>query len=88
MKRLTKYESIAGHAHAIPIVSDMDVIMMRLAAYEDTGLTPAEVLSMHSEWNAMMSVLNSIGSYSRLRELAEADSDGRVVVLEKEENHG
>ena len=36
---------------------------------------------MHSEWNAMMSVLNSIGSYGRLRELAEADSDGRVVVL-------
>ena len=53
----------------------------RLARYEDAGLTPAEVLSMHSEWNAMMSVLNSIGSYSRLRELAEAEKDGRVVVL-------
>ena len=32
MERLTEYESIAGHAHAIPIVSDMDAIMMRLAA--------------------------------------------------------
>ena len=53
----------------------------RLARYEDTGLTPAEVLSMHSEWNAMMSVLNSIGSYDRLRELAEADMDGRVAIL-------
>ena len=53
----------------------------RLARYEDAGLAPAEVLSMHSEWNAMMSVLNSIGSYSRLRELAEAEKDGRVVVL-------
>lgn len=53
----------------------------RLARYEDTGLTPAEVLSMHSEWNAMMSVLNSIGSYGRLRELAEADKDGRVLIL-------
>lgn len=31
----------------------------RLARYEDAGLTPAEVLSMHSEWSAMMSVLNS-----------------------------
>lgn len=29
----------------------------------------------------MMSVLNSIGGYDRLRELAEADKDGRVVVL-------
>ena len=60
----------------------------RLAAYEDTGLTPAEVHSMSGEWCAMMSVLNSIGSYDRLRELAEADRDGRVVVLEKGENHG
>ena len=42
----------------------------RLKAYEDTGLT-------------MMSVLNSIGGgYGRLRELAEADKDGRLVVLQ------
>ena len=54
----------------------------RLAAYEGTGLTPEEVLSMSGEWCAMMSVLNSIGgSYDRLRELAEADKDGRVVAL-------
>ena len=54
---------------------------LRLAAYEDTGLTPAEVYSMSGEWCAMMSVLNSLGNYDRLRELAEADKDGRVVVL-------
>lgn len=53
----------------------------KLKAYENTGLTPAEVLSMSGEWCAMMSVLNSIGSYERLRELAEADKDGRCVVL-------
>ena len=53
----------------------------RLARYEDARLSPAEVHSMYGEWNAMMSVLNSIGSYDRLRELAEADRDGRVVVL-------
>lgn len=54
----------------------------RLAAYEDTRLTPQEVISMHGEWRAMMSVLNSIGGgYTRLRELAEADKDGRLVVL-------
>ena len=54
----------------------------RLKAYEDTGLTPGEVLSMSGEWRAMMTVLNSIGGgYTRLRELAEADKDGRVVVL-------
>ena len=53
----------------------------RLQDYEDSGLAPAEVHSMSGEWCAMMSVLNSIGSYDRLRELAEADKDGRVVVL-------
>lgn len=56
-------------------------VWKRLKAYEETGLTPAEVQSMSGEWCAMMSVWNSIGSYDRLRELAEADKDGRVVVL-------
>lgn len=53
----------------------------RLAAYEDTRLTPGEVRSLWGEWNAMMRVLNSIGSYDRLCELAEAGKDGRLVVL-------
>lgn len=34
MERLTKYESIAGHAHAIPTV-DADIAIQKLAAYED-----------------------------------------------------
>ena len=81
MERLTEYESIGGHAHAVPICN-IDTALMRLAAYEDTGLTPAEVHSMQGEWCAMMSVLNSIGGgYDRLRELAEADMAGRLVVL-------
>lgn len=54
----------------------------RSGAYEDTDLTPEEVLSMKFEWCAMMDALNSIGGgYTRLRELAEADKDGRLVVL-------
>ena len=53
----------------------------RSGAYEDTDLTPEEVLSMKFEWCAMMDALNSIGGgYTRLRELAEADRDGRLVV--------
>ena len=53
----------------------------RIADYEDTRLEPQEVISMQSEWCAMMSVLNSIGSYDRLCELADADKDGRLAVL-------
>lgn len=60
-----------------------------LQEYMDAWLTPAEVHSLWGEWNAMMSVLNSIGGgYARLRELAEADRDGRIIVLNKESNNG
>ena len=86
MERLTEYESIAGHAHAIPIVSDMDVIMMRLAAYEDTGLEPEKVLPKDKADEIALKLmrladLESLCSYDRLRELAEADKGGQLVVL-------
>lgn len=54
----------------------------KLKAYEDSGFTPAEIKSLYAEWDVMMSVLNSIGGgYERLRQLAEADKAGRLVVL-------
>lgn len=52
-----------------------------LRDFLDTGLTPDEIRNMSGEWCAAMSVLNGMGSYDRLRELADADKDGRVVVL-------
>ena len=42
MERMTEYESIGGHAHAVP-TGNIDTALMRLAAYEDTGLTPGDV---------------------------------------------
>ena len=81
MDRLTKYEVVGGHVHAVPS-GDVDQAMMRLAAYEDAGLTPSDVHFLLGEWNAMMSVLTRIdGGYERLRQLAEADKAGRVVIL-------
>ncbi len=58
----------------------------RLAAYEDTGLTPEEVLPKDKADEIALKLmrladLESLCSYTRLRELAEADKDGRVVVL-------
>lgn len=53
----------------------------RLSDYERTGLSPAEVCSLLCEWNAMMHMLDKIGDYPRLRELAVADQEGRVLVL-------
>lgn len=53
----------------------------RLAAYEDTGLTPAEVSAIVKEWSDLCTIVGECGGIDRLRELAEADKDGRLVVL-------
>lgn len=54
----------------------------RLAAYEDTGLTPEEIKAPFTEDAMINLAAQALGVVpSRLRELAEADKDGRVVVL-------
>lgn len=58
----------------------------RLAAYEDTGLEPEEVLPKDKADEIALKLmrladLESLCSYTRLRELAEADKNGRLVVL-------
>lgn len=52
----------------------------RLAAYEDTGLTPAEVSAMAKDWSNLRTIVGDCGGIDRLRELDEADEDGRMVV--------
>ena len=61
-------------------------LLDRLVEYEDTGLEPEEVLPKDKADEIALKLmrladLESICSYTRLRELAEADKDGRVVVL-------
>ena len=54
----------------------------RLAAYEDTGLTPEEIKAPFTEDTMINLAAQAMGvEPSRLRELAEADNDGRGVVL-------
>ena len=59
-------------------------MMYRLAAYEDTGLEPESVealkLSMMGKAISEITEFNGL-PIDRLRELAEADKDGRVAVL-------
>ena len=72
---------------------------LRLAAYEDTGLTPEEIndlasvreISPEAEYainkhadsiiERLDKLLHQTDDDARLRELAEADKDGRLVVL-------
>ena len=59
-----------------------DKLIERLAAYEDTGLTPEEIKAPFTEDAMINLAAQALGvEPSRLRELAEADKDGRVVVL-------
>lgn len=58
----------------------------RLAAYEDRECAPEEVLPKDKADEITLKLmrladLESLCSYTRLRELAEADKDGRLVVL-------
>ena len=61
-------------------------LLDRLAEYEATGLEPEEVLPKDKADEIALKImrladLESLCSYTRLRELAEADRDGRLVVL-------
>ena len=61
---------------------DGNVVVERLAAYEDTGLTPEEIKAPFTEDTMINLEAQALGvEPSRLRELAEADKDGRCVVL-------
>lgn len=54
----------------------------RLKAYEDTGLTPEEIKAPFTEDTMINLAAQALGvEADRLRELAEADKDGRCVVL-------
>ena len=50
-------------------------VALRLAAYEDTGLEPETISKIRDI------VLDISGNLDRLRELAQADREGRCVVL-------
>lgn len=61
-------------------------VALRLAAYENTGLEPENIISAvdMAKVACALEELNAykkLGSLHRLRELAEADREGRCVVL-------
>ena len=52
----------------------------RLKAYEDTHMMPSDVTSMRMDMAIIAALFNGV-DVDRMKELAEADRDGRVVVL-------
>ena len=52
-----------------------------LREYLDTGLGPDEVTALQKDWSDLCTIVGECGGIDRLRGLAEADKDGRLVVL-------
>lgn len=52
-----------------------------LREYLDTGLGPDEVTELQKDWSDLCTIVGECGGTDRMRELAKADKDGRVVVL-------
>ena len=65
-----------GYQRSIPVER-----FLRLAAYEDTGLEPEEVFALAKDWSDLCTIVGECGGIDHLKELAEADKDGRLVVL-------
>ena len=94
MERLTKWEN--GHAYYTRCFEKPcygggckledcpfeTVVCEHLAAYEETGLTPEEIKAPFTEDEMINLAAQALGvDIGRLRELAEADKDGRVLIL-------
>lgn len=58
----------------------LDKIVDRLAAYEDTGLEPEEIELLAKQRDLYVDACGEL-PLKRIRELAQADRDGRCVVL-------
>lgn len=91
MERLTKkidsYTVFPEELIGVALVPDNPIMckmLLRLAAYEDTGLTPESVealkLSMMGKAISEITEFNGL-PIDRLKELAAADREGRVVLL-------
>lgn len=61
-------------------------VVARLAAYEDTGLEPEDIEALQKREQGLAELLVNVSCgcavpYTRLAELAQAEKDGRLVVL-------
>lgn len=73
------------------LIEDYSNIRKDLLAYKNTGMTPercAEFARADAEGRYIVMRDAEQEGVARLRELTEADKDGRLVVLEKGGNHG
>ena len=68
---------------------ERDELKKRLSAYEDTGLEPEDLKKAFNETAILKLAAQAISTTpDHLRELLQAEQDGRMVVFEKGERNG
>ena len=87
-------ERLDYYSEYIPLIDAAN----RLAAYEDIGMEPEEIKKheaakynagyYHGDEDRCRWIEKELGPIDHLRDLLQAEQDGRLVVLEKGENHG
>ena len=89
MERLTSRneDCVLVNGHGLYHLTMTEVVQMadRLAAYEDTGLTPKEVTALGELFDYALkeskTLTEQLTLLKHIRKLAEADKDGRVLIL-------
>lgn len=81
MKRLTVKSILGGMTIQVPRQEAVN----RLAAYEDTGLTPEEVRAMNELFEYInedcQALPKAVKRFQWLKNLINAEKDGRLIVL-------
>ena len=89
MERLTSRneDCVSVNGHGLYHLTMTEVVQMadRLAAYEDTGIEPEEVTALGKLFDYALkeskTLTEQLTLLHHIRELAEADRDGRVLIL-------
>ena len=77
---IAKCEFIPGGSFCEDGSCSQRKVWERLKAYEDTHMTPSDVMSMRMDMAILTALFNGI-EVDRVRELVAADKAGRVVVM-------
>ena len=98
MERLTHIDHLGWYANGNGGERMRGSHIDRLAAYEDTGLEPEEIKVheaakynagyYHGDEDRCRWIEKELGPIDHLRDLLQAEQDGRLVVLGEGENHG
>lgn len=82
-----EYDTGMIAAETASSVAAVREILLRLAAYEDTGLEPEEIKDSCTPTTVTIMAGQALGVHPcRLRELAEADKDGRIRIIPESQN--